>query len=147
MVKREQSAVGFDPANKRFLEKRTATTGQSMADYINKLLDREREVSELEVVDKDGIPISTPAAIRAKRDADEHSIRLFLRENDHILYAGKAHKKTGKNDLLKIKDELFFSKYKVDTSSEVIKPVLRDEIEKFDQGAYEKKRGLKGRAK
>lgn len=146
-MKREQSAVGFDPENKRWMERHTAATGESMADFVNKRIREYIETHPEGTTDCDGVPLSTPEIVRAKREADEHSIRLFLRENDHLLYMGKAHKKTGKNDLLKIRDELFFSKYKVDTTSEVIKPILRDEIEKFDVAAYEKRRGLKGRAK
>jgi hypothetical protein len=146
LVKREQSAVGFDAENKRFLERHTATTGESMSDFINRRIVEWRNANPECVVGSDGIPLSSPEVLKARREADEHSIRLYLRENDHILYMGKVQRKTGKNDLLKIKDELFFSKYKVDTTSEIIKPILRDEIERFDVTAYEKKKGIKRRA-
>lgn len=142
MAKREQTAVGLDPENKRYCERRTARTGESMSHLINHLLKKHREENP-ETSDCNGIPLSTPELQKAKRDSDEHAIRLFLRENDHILYSGKVNRKTGKNDILKIKDELFFSKYKVETTSEIIKPILRDEIERFDVAAYEKKKGIK----
>jgi len=147
LVKREQSAVGFDAINKRWLERHTAVTGESMSDFINKRINEWRESHPDVQTDKDGVTIAaTPEQMKLKREADEHSIRLFLRENDHILYMGKVQHKTGKNDLLKIKDELFFSKFKVDTTSLAIKPILRDEIERFDAVAYEKKKGIKRRA-
>jgi hypothetical protein len=147
LVKREQSAVGFDPDNKRFMERHTATTGESMADFLNKRIAEYREIHPEVATDEKGIPLSTPEALKARKDADEHSIRLFLRENDHLLYMGKVQRRTGKNDLLKIKDELFFSKYKVTTTSEIIKPLLRDEMEKFDVAAYEKKKNITRRMK
>lgn len=147
MVKREQTAVGFDPENKRWMERHTASTGQSMSDFLNKRVVEWRESHPDITNTADGKTLSTPELKQAKREMTEHSIRLFLKENDHILYMAKVQHKTGKNDLLRIKDELFFSKYKVETTTEVIKPIFRDEIEKFDDVAYEKKKGLKGRSK
>ena len=143
MVKREQSAVGFDPENKRWLERHTATTGESMADFLNKRIKEWRESNEEIMRDDQGkIIVHSSESAKKKREADEHAVRLFLKENDHILYMGKVQRKTGKNDLLKIKDELFFSKFKVDTTVEILKPILRDEIERFDTFAYEKKKGI-----
>jgi hypothetical protein len=142
--KREQSAVGFDPENKRWLEAHTATTGESMADFINKRIKEWREANpDLQRNSEGQIVVFDSASAKQKKEADEHSIRLFLRENDHILYNGKVQRKTGKNDVLKIKDEIFFSKYKVDTTVETIRPIFRDEIERFDTLAYEKKKGIK----
>lgn len=144
MSKREQTALGVDPENKRWLESHTATTGESMADFINKRIKEWREANPELRRDKEGIIIATSIeTTKKKMEADDHAIRLFLRENDHILYRGKVQHKTGKNELLKIKDELFFSKYKVDATTEIIKPILRDEIERFDTMAYEKKKGIK----
>lgn len=144
MSKREQTALGVDPENKRWLEVHTATTGESMADFINKRIKEWREANPELKRDREGVIIATSIeTTRKKIEADDHAIRLFLRENDHILYRGKVQHKTGKNELLKIKDELFFSKYKVDATTEIIKPILRDEIERFDTMAYEKKKGIK----
>jgi hypothetical protein len=115
-----------------------------MADFINKRIKEWREANPELRRDKEGIIIATSIeTTKKKMEADDHAIRLFLRENDHILYRGKVQHKTGKNELLKIKDELFFSKYKVDATTEIIKPILRDEIERFDTMAYEKKKGIK----
>lgn len=144
-MKREQSVVGFDSENKRWLERHTATTGESMSCFINKRVLEYRQANPDVLVGTDGVALSTPEQVRAKREADEHSIRLFLQQNEHILYMGKVKKKTGKNDILRIKDELFFSKFKVDATSEIIKPILRDEIEKFDAVSYEKRKGVPSR--
>lgn len=147
MVKREQTACGFDPVNKRYMERHTAITGESMSDFLNKRVVEYRESHPELTTDVDGNPLTTSEVRHAKREAVEHGIRLFLRENDHILYMAKVQHKNGKNDLLKIRDELFFSKFKVDTTSEIIKPILRDEIEKFDVVSYEKKKGITRRVK
>lgn len=147
MVKREQTAIGVDPENKRWLERHTATTGESMSNFLNKRVVEWRESHPDITTGENGKPLTTTEARQAKREMTEHSIRLFLKENDHILYMAKVQHKMGKNDLLKIKDELFFSKYKVETNTEVIKPIFRDEIEKFDEVSYEKKKGLKRRSK
>jgi hypothetical protein len=143
LVKREQTAVGFDPENKRWLEKHTATTGESMSAFLNKVVMEYRDAHDQPMRDDSGSMISVAISARKKQEEVEHQTRLYLRENDYILYMAKQQRKTTKNDLLKIKDELFFSKYKVDTTAEVIKVILRDEIEKFDVETYEKKKGIK----
>jgi len=143
LVKRIQTAVGFDPINKMWLEKHTETTRESMSDFLNKRVDEYREANPDLPQSKEAIVVHSSAAAKRKSEADENAIKLFLRENDHILYLTTRQRKTTKSDLQKIKDELFFSKYKVDTTTEVIRTVLRDEIEKFDVAAYEKRKGIK----
>jgi hypothetical protein len=143
LTKRIQSAVGFDEENKLFCERHTLKTGQSMSDLINRLLKKYRDEDEEPITLPDGKVISQHVREQLSLVALEEQAREFLRENDHFLYQAKAKGKTGKNDLIHIRDQLFFSKFKVDLPTVALKNVLRDEIEKFDVVAYEKKKGLK----
>jgi hypothetical protein len=144
MAKREQTAIGFDPDNIVWLRHRAATTGESMSEFLNKRVKEYREAypDQDRVLVEQGILTTTAVSARASHDAIVEKIMAYFTENDHIMYNAKTQRKTTKQDLARIKEDLFFSKHKVDTTVEVIRPVLRDMMDTFDQKAYEKKRGI-----
>jgi len=80
--------------------------------------------------------------IAKKEQDDEVKTRAYLKDNAHIMYMAKTQRKFTKADLCKIKDELFFSKYNVDTNIQLIRKVLKEEMQKFDVKAYEQDRGI-----
>lgn len=137
MTRRIQSVVGFDPANKKFLEDHTENTGESMSEFINRLLDKCRGKA----------PGESSVTEVPKKDEMELKARLFLKENEHIVYRAKKQHKVAKQDILKLKDEMFFSKYKIDMTAFAIKAILRDAIEAFDVDEYEKSKNLKKRGR
>jgi hypothetical protein len=143
LVRREQTIVGLDSDNKRFCERNTASTGESMSNLVNKLLKEYREAHEPQPESETGSVMGLAISARRRQEETEHSIKLFLHENDYILYMAKQQRRTTKNDILRIKNELFFSKYKVDSTPEIIRRILRDEIADFDVAAYEKRKGIK----
>jgi hypothetical protein len=125
-----------------------------MADWINAVIKAYREdesvrsalgnkvTTDEAVKDKQALLASRLDDIKKKELEDEIKIRAYLADNAHIMYMAKTQRKFTKADLCKIKDELFFSKYNVDTTIQLIRKVLKEEMQKFDIKAYEKERGI-----
>lgn len=80
--------------------------------------------------------------LESERIEREVKIRAYFRDCPHIVYMAKTQRKFKKADLCKIKDELYYSKYNVDATTDDIRKVLKEEIDVFDTGAYEKERGI-----
>jgi hypothetical protein len=125
-----------------------------MADWVNAVIKAYREdevvraalgetvITDEAAKDKESIVESRLEAIKDKEREDAVKVRAYLEDNAHIMYMAKTQRKFTKSDLCKIKDELFFSKYNVDTTVQVIRKVLKEEMTKFDVKAYEKERGI-----
>jgi hypothetical protein len=105
-----------------------------MSNYINRLIDDNRG-REPTITKKE--PVVEQTAEEA-----EYKTRLFLKENSHIIYRCKVHRKTNRTELIKIRDELYYSKYQVEITVEKLRPILREEITKFDVSKYEKEKGI-----
>lgn len=150
MVRRIPSCVGFDEDNLVWLQNRPET----MADWINSVIKEYRENEKVRKAlgktvttdeankDKAALVESRLGEIAKKEQDDEIKIRAYLNDNPHIMYMAKTQRKFTKADICKIKDELFFSKYNVDTNLQTIRKVLKDEMPKFDVKAYERERGI-----
>lgn len=140
MVRRIQSCIGFDEDNLEWLRLQE----ESMADMLNRLVRQERK-RQHEESEKTGVPPKTSERLEQlsrDKETEEQQIIAFFMDNPHILYMAKTQRKFTKKDLCKIKDELFFSKYNVETSVDTIKKVLRQELSKFDVKKYEEERGI-----
>ena len=125
-----------------------------MADWINAVVKAYRE--DEKVRKALGTTVTTDEAAKeksellaarlddiAKKDLeDEVKIRAYLTDNAHIMYMAKTQRKFTKADICKIKDELFFSKYNVDTNVQLIRKILKEEMQKFDVKKYEVERGI-----
>ena len=150
MARRVPSCVGFDEPNLVWLQNRP----ESMADWINAVVKAYREDEKVRKALGNTVTTDEVAAERAtivasrlddieKKDAeDKIKVRAYLQENDYIIYMAKTQRKFTKADLCKIKDEIFFSKYNVETNVQLIREVLKEEMQKFDVKNYELERGI-----
>lgn len=150
MVKRTASCIGFDEENLIWVR----TRPEGMAEWINKVIKAYREdpsvrsvignrvLPEAAVETNDRVALEERLAALKKVEADDEiKIRAYLLDNKHIMYMAKTQRKFTKKDLCKIKDELFFSKYNLDTNTTIIRKVLKEEMGKFDVKAYEREIG------
>ena len=150
MARRIPSCVGFDEANLVWLQNRP----ESMADWINSVVKAYREDEKVRVAlgtivttdeaaaDREAILTSKLDDIEKKDKEDEIKVRAYLHDNEHIMYMAKTQRKFTKADICKIKDELFFSKYNVETNVQLIRKVLKEEMQRFDVKKYELERGI-----
>jgi len=150
MGRRIPSCVGFDEPNLVWLQNRP----ESMADWINAVVKAYREDEKVRTALGTTVTTDEAATERAsilaerlddierKDKEDEIKIRAYLLDNAHIMYMAKTQRKFTKADICKIKDELFFSKYNVETNVQLIRKILKEEMQKFDTKQYEKERGI-----
>jgi len=89
-----------------------------------------------------GIPDEAKKLLEQERIEKEIKIQAYFKDSPHIIYMAKTQRKFKKADLCRIKDELYYSKYNVDASTDEIRKVLKEEIDIFDVEAYEKERGI-----
>ena len=149
-TKRIQTCMGFDPDNKAFLEHRP----EGASEFVNRLIKAYRDKKTVQtavgndVTNPDVEPElkQTVSSIKEelirKKEEEEQKIRAYLRGASHILYMAKTQRKFTKQDLCRIKDELFFSKYNVDATVDQIRQILKSELDTFDVKAYEESRGI-----
>jgi len=150
MTKRVASCIGWDDDNLRWLRDRP----EGMAEFLNRLVRAYRDKKSVQTaVGNDVVNPDTEVELRAavvsvkedivkRQDEDEIKIRAFLRDNSHIMYMAKTQRRFKREDICRVKDELFFSKYNVDATTVEIRRILKDEMSKFDIEAYESERGI-----
>lgn len=115
-----------------------------MADFINKVVKEYRAQKPDEHEEGDVKPTikNIVENSESKKEDDKIKIRAYFKDCPHIVYMAKTQRKFKKDDLCRIKEELFFSKYNVDTTIQEIRKVLKEELDVFDVDAYEKERGI-----
>jgi hypothetical protein len=146
-VRRIQACVNMDIENKEFAS--AQPDGQS--EFMNMLIRGYRsnaairtmyEGERLKGITKGGTTEEALQQIASAKIEEEQKIRAYLHDMPHIIYMAKTQRKYTKADLCKIKDELYYSKYNVDATTDTIRRVLKEEISKFDVNAYEEDRGI-----
>jgi hypothetical protein len=146
---RIQTCMGLDSDNKDYLESRGVRTA---SEFVNWLIRRYRE--EESVRTSAGEPpakshgdkeLVKSVALRAgDEDAEnEIKIRAYFLDKPAIIYLAIKERKHTKADICKIIDDLWFSKYEVDTTAAVVRRILKEEMSKFNVKEYEEKQHIR----
>jgi len=138
MERKINTCVCFTKEDLESLRKHSEETGESASLFLRRLL-KEWRVANDSIKER---PVETLSVTKENYDEIRDKIKAFLAQREYIVYAAKAHQRLSRKDLGKIKDELFFSEFQVDTTIEVIRPVLREAMAGFDVRSYEIKQGI-----